>query len=104
MPRTVQQEHACFGQFDASRQAAKQLGADLALQPLDLHAQRRLPDTEALRGTCEVPFLGDHNEIPQMSKFHGGHLSYLQKDIEIETPNILDLILNRKILRQPMVC
>jgi hypothetical protein len=51
-----------------------------------------------------VPFLGDHDEILQMSKLHGGHLSYLLKDIEIDTSNILDSSLDRKILRQPMVC
>ena len=68
--RVFQELGAGLGQFDAARQAQEQRRADLALQLLDLLAQRRLADTEPRGGAGEVQLVGDHGEIAQVSQFH----------------------------------
>jgi hypothetical protein len=37
---------------------------------LDLSTERRLLHTEPFRGACDVPFLGDSDEIPEVPQFH----------------------------------
>ena len=44
--------------------------AQFAFQPLDLCTDRRLRDVNALGGTGEVRFLGDGDEVFQLSEFH----------------------------------
>ena len=46
-------------------------GAQFRLQLPDLLGQRRLGHVEPLRGTAEVTLLGDGEEVPQVSQFHG---------------------------------
>ena len=44
----------------------------LALQALDLLADRRLADVQALGGPAEVQQLGDLGEVLQLAQFHPG--------------------------------
>ena len=54
------------------REPVEQLDAQLALQPLDRLAQRRLGHAEQLRGPAEVQLLGDDQEVPQVpEQIHG---------------------------------
>jgi hypothetical protein len=47
--------------------AVQQPHAQLALQGLDLEAERRLGDAQALGRPAEVQLLGDGDEVPQVS-------------------------------------
>src|SRR5688500_10640065 len=62
---------AGVGQADAARMAHEQLGVDLALQRLDLLAERRLLHVELLRRPRDVALAGDGDEVPEMAQFHG---------------------------------
>ena len=46
-------------------------GPELVLQRADLSAERRLRDAEALRGTTDVPFLRNGNEVADLREAHG---------------------------------
>ena len=45
--------------------------AELGLQRPDLLAERRLLHAKPLRGAGDVPFLGDGEEVAEMTQFHG---------------------------------
>lgn len=68
--RVLQELGAGLCQFDAARQAQEQRRADLALQLLDLLAERRLADAQPRGGAGEMQLVGDHGEIAQVSQFH----------------------------------
>src|SRR5206468_2109316 len=61
-----EQGSPCIGQFDAPRFAPKQLHVELALDGSDPLTEWRLLHAEALRGSRDVPLLGDYNEISQL--------------------------------------
>jgi hypothetical protein len=61
---------ASFGQFDAAREAAKQLNAEFTFERSDLMAERRLLDAEALGSAGDVPFFGNRNEVTEVAEFH----------------------------------
>ena len=54
----------------ARRERSSKWLAQFAFQPLDLCTDRRLRDVNALGGTGEVRFLGDGDEVFQLSEFH----------------------------------
>jgi hypothetical protein len=59
-----------IGEFDTARLATEQLYVKFTFQRFDLLAKRRLLHAEPLSGARDVPFLGDRNEIPEVSPFH----------------------------------
>ncbi len=59
----VQDECPGGGQRHALRVAFQQLDAQLSLQLLDLHGQRRLADVARLGGPTEVAVVGDGDEV-----------------------------------------
>src|SRR5262249_17177945 len=59
------------GQLDTARLSVKQLHIELAFDRLDALTERRFLHAEPLRGPCNVPFLGNGNEILQVPEFHG---------------------------------
>ncbi|MCY1241781.1 hypothetical protein D9M72_547020 [compost metagenome] len=50
--------------------ALEQPDLELFFERLDLDAQRRLRNVQALRGAREVELLGDGDEIAEMAQFH----------------------------------
>jgi len=70
-----EQRRAGIGQLDAARLAAEQLHLELLLQGADLHAQRRLLDAQTLGRPGHVPFLGDRDEITQVTQLHLPYVS-----------------------------
>ena len=71
---------AGVGQLHAARLAAEQLNVQLLLESADLHAERRLLNTQAFRGPGHVPFFGDGDEIAQVAQLHLPYVS----DIDCE--------------------
>jgi hypothetical protein len=66
--------------FNASRFSLQQLHAQFQFEITDLAAQRRLCSVESpLSGVQKAAFLGDRNEIPEMTKFHLDHPPMLCK-------------------------
>ena len=65
-----QQHSAGLGQTHPTRGAVKQLLAQLAFQPQDLLAYRRLRDERTVRRTSEIALLRDRKEIGEMPKLH----------------------------------
>jgi len=49
---------------------------DLAFERTDLLAERRLLQSEPLRGTGDVALLGDGDEVAEMTEFHE-HIYYI---------------------------
>ena len=66
-PGVVEEQSARLRQAHPALAALEQLRAQLRLQRLDLLAQRRLADVQALGGAGEVQFLGDGDEIAQVA-------------------------------------
>jgi hypothetical protein len=59
------------GEFNASRFSLQQFHAKFHFEIADLAAQRRLRRVEPpLCGVQKTAFLGDRNEIAEMTKFH----------------------------------
>ena len=65
--RIVEHCAAGIGQLDAARLAAEQLHIELALERLDLLAERRLLHAEPLGRPGDVALLGDRDEIAKMT-------------------------------------
>ena len=63
--RVGQEGHPGRGQGDRPGGAVDELHAELALELLDLPAQRRLGHVQPLGGPPEVQFLGDGDEAGQ---------------------------------------
>ena len=57
--------------YDAALGAVEELDAELLLELADLLAYCRLRDVQALRRAAEVQLLGDGDEVPQVTEFHG---------------------------------
>ena len=58
------------GEFRTFRTTMEQRGTDLRLQILDLLTEGRLPDAEPLRGAGEVAFLGNGQEVADVTQLH----------------------------------
>ncbi len=69
-PGHGQEGAARRGQGDSAGAAVEQLQAELAFQPPDLLADRRLDDVQPLGGPAEVEFLGDRHEVPNLTQLH----------------------------------
>jgi hypothetical protein len=69
VPGCLQQYGARRGEPHAVAPAVQQRGADHLFQPLDLLAEGRLGDEQALRGVREGARVGDGDEVPQVPQF-----------------------------------
>ena len=69
-PGVGQQPFARLGELHTARLAAEQLHLQLGFQCPDLLAQRRLLHAEPLGGAGDVAFLGDGDEVAQVSQVH----------------------------------
>ena len=69
-PRVRQRGLARGGQPHGATRPVEQRLTHLAFQPLDLGADRRLRDVDALGGAGEVGLLGDGDEVLELPKFH----------------------------------
>ena len=63
--RLVAQGQACFRQFDATRLAPEQLGAECPFKLLDLLAERGLLNAKPRRGSGDVQFFGDDDKVAE---------------------------------------
>ena len=72
-PRVVDDKLAGRGQAHARRALVEQVGAEQALQPLDLGADRRLRDAERLRRLGEAAQIDDGDQRPQQFGRNIGH-------------------------------
>ena len=66
----IQEGAPGLGQFRTVRDTVEQACTDFRLQILDLLAERRLSNAKAGRGTGEVAFFGNRQEITQVTKLH----------------------------------
>ncbi len=69
-PGAGEQDLPGRGELDAAAVPDQQGGADLAFELLDLLAERRGGDVQALGGLAEMQLLGDAHEVPQLPKLH----------------------------------
>ena len=67
----LDQQASGVGQVDAAGGAVEEARVQLRLQLPDLLGEGRLGHVESLRGAAEVALLGDGEEVPQVSQFHG---------------------------------
>ena len=73
-------EHHLAGgcELDAARGPVQQRLAELGLEAADLLGEGRLRDVQALGGAAEVPFLGDGDEVAQLSQIHAAtYIEYI---------------------------
>ncbi len=68
--RVLEQRLAGGRQLDRPPRAVEQRVAKLALQILQLLAERWLGDAQTLGGAAKVSFFGDRGEVTQMSQLH----------------------------------
>src|SRR5262249_47811692 len=73
--RPTQERGAGISELNPAWLPAEQLHSQLLLQGADLHAQRRLLNTQALSRPGHVLFLGDGNEITQVAQLHLPYVS-----------------------------
>jgi hypothetical protein len=66
----VEEEATGAGQPHVVRGAVEQPSPQLAFEPADLLAERRLCDVLALGRPPKVQLLGERDEIPQLTEFH----------------------------------
>ncbi|MDT4875176.1 hypothetical protein FQZ97_1105250 [compost metagenome] len=69
--RFFKEQPSGLAQFDPTIGTLEQPRANLLLQRLDLLAQGRLGDAQGQRGTAEMQFFGDGDEVTQVTQFHG---------------------------------
>src|SRR5204862_6220066 len=69
-PRVFQECDACRRELDAARQPLEEQDAELALEGLQLLAERRLLDSEPPGRAREAALLGDGDEIAKMAELH----------------------------------
>ena len=69
-PRIVEEQRTRLRQAHGALVALEQLRAQFRFQRLDLLAQRRLADVQALGRAREVQFLGDGDKVTQVAQFH----------------------------------
>jgi hypothetical protein len=65
-----QQAAAGLGQRHAARQSAEELHAQVPLQRASLVAERRLLDAQPLGRAGDMPFLGDGDEVAEVTELH----------------------------------
>jgi hypothetical protein len=87
--RLFEEDLAGVRQLETTRNPVEKLGAQLALERLDLLAQRWLRDPQPLGGAAKVPFLGNGDEVAQMSKLHLDMLMILNNDFQYGIGNYL---------------
>jgi hypothetical protein len=58
------------GEFDTARLSVKELHIEFAFDRLDALTERRLLHAEPRRGSRDVPFVGNGDEIPKVSQLH----------------------------------
>ena len=68
VPRLGQQRATGRRQRDPARAAREELDAELALEPADALAQRRLSHVQALGGAAEVELLRHGDEVPEVAQ------------------------------------
>ena len=66
-----QERLAGGGESDASGETLQQRAAELPLEALDLLRERRLGDEQSFGGARERAFVGDREQVLQLSKVHG---------------------------------
>jgi hypothetical protein len=66
----LQERASGFGQFNAARLAAKELNIKLAFDRFDPLAERRLLHAKPFGGACDMSFLRDRDEIPEILQVH----------------------------------
>jgi hypothetical protein len=64
-------------QRHSARGAPEERRSDLLLERADLPAQRRLRHVEVLRGSTDVAFLGDGNEVADLREAHVPRMPFL---------------------------
>lgn len=62
-PALAQQRPPGRGEFDVPAGPVKQRHPELAFEPADLLAQRRLGDVQSFRGPAEVKLFSDGDEV-----------------------------------------
>jgi hypothetical protein len=73
-PRPRQQQLAGLGHRDPSRRALHERQSGLLLEPPYLLGQGGLGDVLARGRAREVPFLGQRDEVTQLTQFHNDSL------------------------------
>ena len=88
----MSEEHAAGRQQrHASRRALEQRRPDLVLERADLATHRRLRDVQALRGTADVPFLGNGDEVADLGEAHVAIVAVVPEKIN-QIKTVLDEI------------
>jgi len=70
LPGPSEEGAAGVGQGDPAGAPLQQGGAEFLLERLDLGAQGRLAQVEALGGPAEISLLGDRHEVAQLAELH----------------------------------
>ncbi len=68
--RTLAQQPAFLGERDGVTAAFKQRDAQFLFQLFELTGERRLGNTQQLRGPRDIAFLGNRQKISQDAQFH----------------------------------
>ncbi|MGA8869879.1 MAG: hypothetical protein WB460_02000 [Candidatus Acidiferrales bacterium] len=68
--RFAQESASGIGEKYPAAVAIEKSDADFALEILYLPAEHWLSNIKTSRRSCEVQLLGNHHEVPQVSKFH----------------------------------
>ena len=87
LARFLQEHLAGRREGHAPLRALEQARAQLLLQRLDLHRQRRLRQMQALRRPAEVQFFGDGHEVAQVAQLHrsgSGHFLQAQTGAPVQ--------------------
>jgi hypothetical protein len=66
----VEENAPGVGQLDPARLAAKQLHAELAFHCFNPEAERGLLHAKPLRGSCDMPFLRNGDEVSKVPQLH----------------------------------
>jgi hypothetical protein len=69
-PRRRHKRRTCRRELNTPAVAGEQLRSHRSLKLLDVQAQGRLRDGQALGGAAKVQFFGQHQEIAQVTEFH----------------------------------
>jgi len=69
-PRPWEQRLTRWGQPDVAPRPTEQPGPELALQRVNLFAQRRLRDKHGLGRAREVTSVSDRSEVLELAKLH----------------------------------
>src|SRR5206468_11461553 len=69
---TVEKVGPDGGELDTAARTLEQRDLELPLELHDPLAERRLRHVETIRRSREVELLGDGDEVPKVTQFHGG--------------------------------